>query len=874
MRNKFIVFVFSLNLYCVTLTAQKIVSVDFSKEQIPVPPEMFGVNIFAGMAPSVAQEPTYVAKMESLNLPIVRYHSAQILDQNHPRSWVNFETQWWDTTKIEAALASLDGKVGARMINIYNFPEWLQNLNSGTASKRLLDKSKVDEYANFCAGLVSIVNKHLGLYTQYWEPFNEIEDEFADAGETQFLIDIYNAVAIKMRAVDPTIQIGGPAIQNPYWNDSEQTKWFEGTKEELDFVSVHAYGVGNSAIPNNEIYEKAEGVVTGAERIRGLMNNAGLPADLPLFLDEYNIVWTFTGDSQGKMRGAVGAVFDAIILKKAVEGGKINSLMSWNERDGTYGKLSGENVERPAYRVLELSNKLLNGATVESNTFNNKEVMVMATKSATQRTLMIINRSENEHVIALNLGGISLNADTKYKYHFIGNEYYTSVAKIADQPLTQLVLPASSVHFIDFDFTESAITAPSINIISPTKNNRDYISPSNVLIKVESEDDESVEKVEFFNGNNKLGEDSSAPYEFLWRNVPKGSYNIQIISTDKAGNRNSSILRKLDLSFNGGGDYGNYTDFSSDTDNSFEAITFSKGNSVYTDEESSFVEVPFFFEGIVLSQIPTYNSNKNLTSEDHLSFESLEENYVLVAYPVGVTTLPNWLSIFTNLADTIISSSGQRYNLYAKFYTSKKITLGAAKAAGFEGDGNLPNYMIFLVSNLPDTEPPTTPQNLSFEFGNNNVVFLSWDPSTDNIKVDRYQVKQNGNVLRSIADTSITIIANIGDVIAVSARDINGNMSPPAEVQIESIVLGNSTLDETLKIFPNPASAKVLLYSTKVIQEISVISTTGAEVLSNKTFAVGTNLYTVNIASLPQGIYVFKIVRSGDIQTVRILKKI
>lgn len=854
--------------------AQKTISVDFSEEQIQIPPQMFGVNIFAGMAPLVAQEPAYVAKMESLNLPIVRYHSAQILDQNHPRSWVNFETQWWDTTKIETALASLDGKVGERMINIYNFPEWLQDPNSGTESKKLLDINKVDEYAEFCAGLVSIVNNYLNLHTKYWEPFNEIEEEFADAGETQFLIDIYNAVAVKMRAVDSTIQIGGPAIQNPYWNDSEQTRWFEGTKEELDFVSVHAYGVGNSAIPNNEIYEKAEGVVTGAEKIRGLMNNAGLPADLPLFLDEYNIVWTFTGDSQGKMRGAVGAVFDAIILKKAVEGGIINSLMSWNERDGTYGKLSGENVERPAYRVLELSNKLLKGTTVESSSYNSREVMVMATKSAAQRTLMIINRSENEHVISLNLEGIALNAETKYKYHFIGNEYYTSIAKISDQPITELVLPASSVHFIDFDFVESPVIAPSIKVISPTRDNKDYLSPSNVLIKVESEDDGSVEKVEFFNGNDKLGEDSSAPYEYLWRNVPKGSYNIQIISTDDQGNENSSILRKLDLSFNGGGDYGNYKDFSSASGNSLEDVAFSNDNPVYADEDFIFTELPLFFDGILLSQISTYNSDKNLTAENQISFESLEENYVLIAYPVGATFLPNWLRDYTNLADTIVSSSGQQYSLYSKFYPSGNITLGAAKAAGFEGDENLSNYLVFLVSNLLDIEAPTTPQNLSYEFGNNSAVSVRWNPSTDNIKVDKYQVKQNGNVLRSIADTTITIIANIGDVIAVSARDVNGNISAPAEIQIENTILGISPRNETLQVFPNPAGAQVSVYSTRVIQEISVISTTGVEVVANKSFAVGTTLYKVNIASLPQGLYLFKIVRSGDVQTVRVVKKI
>lgn len=872
MHNKLIFLVFSLNMFCAVLIAQKNISVDFSKEQTQIPPEMFGVNIFAGMAPSVAQEAAYQAKMEALNLSIVRYHSAQILDQNNERSWVDFETQWWDTTKIETALISLEGKVGARMINIYNFPEWLQDPESGTESKRLLDKNKIDEYADFCAGIVSIVNKHLNLYTKYWEPFNEIEEEFADAGETQFLIDIYNAVAVKMREVDSTIKIGGPAIQNPYWNDSEQNKWFEGTKEELDFVSVHAYGTGNSSISNTEIYEKAEGVVTGAEKIRGLMNNSGLSADLPLFLDEYNIVWTFTGDSQGKMRSSVGAVFDAIIVKKAVEGGKVNSLMSWNERDGTYGKLSGENVERPAYKVLELSNKLLKGATVESSSYNNREVMMMATKGAGQQTLMLINRSENEHVISLNLQGLSLPDDAKYKYHLISNQYITSVAKISEQPLTQLVLPASTVHFIDFDFAESANVAPSIKIISPKQNNKDYISPSNVLLKVESEDDGTVEKVEFFNGNNKLGEDSSAPYEYLWQNVPKGSYNIQIKSTDNEGNTNTTLPRKLDLSFNGGGDYGNYQYFASSTANNFEASQLLIDSKVYADEDFTFSELPFFFQENLLSQVLTFNSDRGLTDGNYLNFEMLEENYVLVAYPLGANTIPNWLNEFTNLADTITASSGQKYLLYSSLYPTGAIQLGAPKAAGYDGSAELPNYLIFLVANLLDTELPTTPQNLSFEFGNNGVVILKWEPSTDNIKVDRYQVKQNGDFLRSVVDTTITILASIGDVIAVSAQDVNGNISVPAEIQIEETVLGVNSVFEYLKVFPNPTKAEISIFSATAVDEISILSLTGRELITKKKVSVVDNLYRIGIGSLPEGLYLLKVAGSGTIRTVRIVK--
>ncbi len=872
MKLKIITIFLTANMFCAISVAQNIISVDFNQVEKPIPSQMFGVNIFAGMAPQVAEEAVYQQKMEALQLPIVRYHSAQILDEDNQRSWVNFDTQWWDTTRIETALAALDGKVGALMINIYNFPEWLQDPNSGTESKRLLDKGKIDEYADFCAGLVSIVNNEIGIYTKYWEPFNEIEEEFADEGETQFLIDIFNAVTIKMKAVDSSIEIGGPAIQNPYWNTTEQVKWFEGTKSNLDFVSVHAYGTGNSNISNTEIYEKAEGVVSGALHVRNQMNNAGLAADLPLFLDEYNIVWTFTGDSQGKMKSNIGAVFDAIIMKKAVESGEINALMSWNERDGTYGKLSSENSERPAYKVLELANKILKGSTVKSSSYNNNEVMLMATKSAEQRTVMLINRTDNEQVINLDLSNLSVPANAPYQYHFIGNSYYTSTTNLTDQPVKQLVLAPSSVHFIDFDFTATGPAAPTIKIIAPEKNNEDYISPSNVIIKVESEDDGSVERVEFYNGANKLGEDVQAPYEYIWKNVSKGSYNIQIKSIDNEGNINVSLPQKLNISFNGGGDYGNYANFSASTGNAYEAQNFTSESKVYADEELTFAQTPHFFTETVLSQVPTYNSEKANSAESYLNFDSFEDNYLLIAYPVGANSVPNWLASFTNLADTISSSSGQSYVLFSSLEPAGELSLSGAKATGFVGAADLPNYLIFLVADILDMELPSKPENLAFTFGNNGAVKLTWSASTDNIQVDKYQVEQNGQFVRTVTDTTITVIADIDDVINVSAIDVNGNISDAAQITIEEKVLGLSDSNYGLRIFPNPSNGKLSVYSSELVTAFSILDMKGATVLIRKNPKSIGNQYILDIKELPHAIYILRVSGNSGIRVVRFLK--
>jgi len=52
-----------------------------------------------------------------------------------------------------------------------------------------------------------------------------------------------------------------------------------------------------------------------------------------------------------------------------------------------------------------------------------------------------------------------------------------------------------------------------------------------------SDSDGSVQKVEFFrdNGATKLGEDTSAPYSYRWKNVPSGTQRLVVKATDNRG---------------------------------------------------------------------------------------------------------------------------------------------------------------------------------------------------------------------------------------------------------------------------------------------------------------------------------------------------
>ena len=76
---------------------------------------------------------------------------------------------------------------------------------------------------------------------------------------------------------------------------------------------------------------------------------------------------------------------------------------------------------------------------------------------------------------------------------------------------------------------------PVISITSPT-NNEQFENNTNISIEVSATDtDGSIEKVEFYEGNNKIGESSSEPFTFIWQNVSTGQYDITARATDNNG---------------------------------------------------------------------------------------------------------------------------------------------------------------------------------------------------------------------------------------------------------------------------------------------------------------------------------------------------
>src|SRR5262245_12847257 len=72
---------------------------------------------------------------------------------------------------------------------------------------------------------------------------------------------------------------------------------------------------------------------------------------------------------------------------------------------------------------------------------------------------------------------------------------------------------------------------PTVALSQPA-NGATFTAPATVnLAATASDSDGSVTKVEFFNGQTKLGEDTTAPYAFAWTGVGAGSYSLTARAT-------------------------------------------------------------------------------------------------------------------------------------------------------------------------------------------------------------------------------------------------------------------------------------------------------------------------------------------------------
>ena len=89
-------------------------------------------------------------------------------------------------------------------------------------------------------------------------------------------------------------------------------------------------------------------------------------------------------------------------------------------------------------------------------------------------------------------------------------------------------------------FILSPNTPPTVTLTNPV-NSAVFAAPATITLGANASDvDGVVSKVEFFQGNTKLGESANVPYQLNWTGVQSGTYALLATATDNSGATNVS----------------------------------------------------------------------------------------------------------------------------------------------------------------------------------------------------------------------------------------------------------------------------------------------------------------------------------------------
>lgn len=378
---------------------------------------MYSLNGFNTFNPAISGNPTYHDRLAYMNVGVLRLHSWEIMnDSSEPNGWIDKANKRWDAEKIGRALASMPQRPQL-LINIPGWPEWMDTDKDG-----YLDADQFDAFAAFCAELVRIVNVEHGIKVKYWEPLNERDDpyyvHYYNSGEPDRLgemIDMYNRAAKAMKAVDPSILTGGPAIARPDLFD--QTRRFvqaavkETSPTTLDFYSYHFYGSGDLSQSDETIYNRtsnpdepqANTLATTTATLRSILDEASPERRIPLYLDEYNVSWSWTNNDP-RMHNHKGAVFDALAMISAQKHGA-DGTMAWNDYDGVYGKINGDDYRlQPNAHAFQLLNNYFVGKVTAASSGDERAIVAYAVKGEKTKfnSVMLVNRTDEVQGVQAN----------------------------------------------------------------------------------------------------------------------------------------------------------------------------------------------------------------------------------------------------------------------------------------------------------------------------------------------------------------------------------------------------------------------------------------------------------------------------------------
>jgi hypothetical protein len=310
--------------------------------------------------------------------------------------------------------------VDMQPFQIDQFMAFTKQTNSmPTISVRLL-RGKPETAAN----LVRYTNIQKKYGVLYWSIGNEanLYTQLKQADydyTTENLNKDWRAIALAMKAADPTIKLMGPELSQ--WNSSLKatpkdstgrdwmTEFLKANGDLVDIVTVHRYPMyspSNGPVTVQQLRENTRNWVAEVEYLRGLIKEI-LGRDLPIAITEVNSDPSAVDLQKVSPDSFYNAIWYADVLGQLMNA-DVFMVNQWvlSQRGTGLGLFNGSAV-RPTYYVFPLYKNFGNEQVYAASGITDVDIFA-AKRADGALTLMVINLSDVEQRAPLKVNGVKL----------------------------------------------------------------------------------------------------------------------------------------------------------------------------------------------------------------------------------------------------------------------------------------------------------------------------------------------------------------------------------------------------------------------------------------------------------------------------------
>jgi xylan 1,4-beta-xylosidase len=209
----------------------------------------------------------------------------------------------------------------------------------------------------------------------YFEVWNEPNlAGFWERADSQAYFDLYDLTARTIKAIDPTLQVGGPSTAGAEWVP-EFLAHIAKSGAPVDFVTTHTYGVDGGFLDekgesDTKLSPAADAIIGDVRHVREQITQSTFP-NLPLYFTEWSTSYT--------PRDAVhDSYISAPYILSKLKGtqGSVQGMSYWTYSDlfeesgppptpfhGGFGLLNREGIRKPAFFAYKYL-RALRGKTI------------------------------------------------------------------------------------------------------------------------------------------------------------------------------------------------------------------------------------------------------------------------------------------------------------------------------------------------------------------------------------------------------------------------------------------------------------------------------------------------------------------------------